>query len=420
MIIQKATEYLLGSREIEAEKCDAEKVLNFMLREKTDFRRVYRMPEGELRFTVLERDWKRLEKCSEGLMCPLKTIRRHGLPYLIFRYRFRPGLLIGAVLTALVLYISTLFVWDITVRGSDEVSDVYITQQLEKLGFSVGTFIPSVDLYKLCNEYLTNTPEIAWISVNMRGTTAHVEVIENVRPGEGEYEDGTPSNLVAERDGVVVSFDVPSGSVVISAETPVKAGQLLVSGIVENERDDGVGVFTLTRSYGKVYARTLREYTVEIPLETAKKTVAETLEGEKTLKIFGKSIKVSKNSGNLPAMCDRIETVKRLILFEDSKWLEPVALPVFLYTETVVCYEEIPVTLTPEEAEADARAELRRIIAEELPEMELLSERITVGLNEDGSVLTLDCAIECIENIAQEKIIGIKDLEPIKQEEENK
>jgi len=118
----------------------------------------------------------RSEAKQRGIGCTVE--RLPGLPMLVHRYRHRPGILIGAVIFFIIIGISGRVVWDFEITGNKNVSDIEIIEALEGLGCSAGAFIDDIDFALLQNDCLIDAKELAWISVNMDGNLARVEVRE--------------------------------------------------------------------------------------------------------------------------------------------------------------------------------------------------------------------------------------------------
>lgn len=91
-----------------------------------------------------------------------------------------------------------MYIWEVSVSGNEKISDAEVIDSLEALGCSIGTYIPSVDFYNICHEFILANEDVSWISVNMVGTTAKVEIIER-RAKESIEDDGngTPTNIIA-------------------------------------------------------------------------------------------------------------------------------------------------------------------------------------------------------------------------------
>ena len=380
----------------------AREAVNRLARHNIDYWALKREENGDLSFFILEKEFRRLEQI-EGEAIAYRVSRRFGLPQWISRYRRRVGIPIGLVLLLVLTKLSTQFVWDVTVSGNETLSDAAIIASLEELGCAVGSYIPDVDFYGICHAFILENEEISWISVNMIGTTASVEVLETDPKGSIEDEgNGTPSNLIASFDGEIVRTETASGKVTVMAGQTVAAGQLLVSGVVDIGREEE-GRFHLVRARGKVYAQTARRLSVEVLLNHEKTTVLGVEVVEKSVKFFGKTIKLKENSSILPEGCDIIEKSRRLVLFE--RMAGGIPLPVYLTTSTYEVSETTTVLLTQEEALAIAKQEMAQLFQREFSDAEILSRAESVEESDDR--VTLHWDIVSIENIAREVPIGV-------------
>lgn len=361
-----------------------------------------REKDGRVSFSVTELEYKKLVRIIDGSVFRLH--QRRGLPYFLYRYRHRYGLIVGILIFILLTKMSTGYVWDITVDGNESISDSEVINTLEKLGFSVGSHIPDIDFYDICHQFVLENDNVAWISVNMEGTSARVKLIERNAKGE-DGDNGTPSNIVASSDGIVVRTETVEGELCVKAGDPVTEGQLLISGVVEIGQGIDTGKFTLTRAKGSIYALTKRSFSVSVPLSGVKNTVKDKVLAKKTLIFFGKSIKLEENSSILGKECDIIKESKRVVLFEDLGESWHIPLPVTIVTEYALVTEEIPFSYTEEEALKVAEKEMAFLYASVMSGAELMSKTVESEL--DGGVLKLTWEVECIIDIGRETPIGL-------------
>jgi similar to stage IV sporulation protein len=401
LILHRFINFITGTVECICQEKDAAVLYDALRGEHVSVFEQRRM-EDRLYFRVKLIDKHALDRALAASCVQLCLRRDRGLPELLYRYRRRPGLLAGAVIYSLLLFVSSRFIWDIRVQGNDTVPDSEIIGLLGKLGCEVGSYSPAIDYDALCNKYLAISDNIAWISVNLTGTVAVAEVIESSN-GRASTDDSsiTASNLVAERDGLIVSYSIGSGHAAVKPGEVVTRGALLVSGIMP--RKDGSS--SLTRARGAVYAKTRREYTAAVPLVREQKIAADTVDGGKYLKFFSSLIKISLNSGNLPAFYDKIVDSRRIVLPGD------IELPVYIITEQLVSYTTMPYTMTEEEAARLAWKQVVSFVETELGDCELISSDIDEGMGDDG-VYRIKCVFECLEDIATERVIGVSTSEP--------
>jgi similar to stage IV sporulation protein len=134
-----------------------------------------------------------------------------------------------------------------------------IRKELKAGGLFVGSYIPALHIGELENRVLLSSDTLSWITVNLDGTVARVQVIERTEPQAGET-GRLPANLVAGADGQIELIQLYRGNCLVKMGQAVKKGELLVSGIYESA---SVGL-RYTRAAGQVLARTERVIRLEV------------------------------------------------------------------------------------------------------------------------------------------------------------
>ena len=315
--------------------------------------------------------------------------KRLGFLKLAERYRKRTGLAVGFFLALSLLILSSLFVWDITVEGTERISEQIILNALESRGLRLGAFVPSIDTEDAEEFLILDVDGLSFVSINCRGTVVQVEIREREKNTE-IVDTQTPSNLIASADGQIEALRVTGGLITVKLGQTVKKGDLLVSGII----DSAALGYRLVRARGEVLARTTLSYRVEIPFETTEKVYTGKFFSQKSVKIFSKTIKLFRKDSICTSSCDKIESEKRIYLFGLIK------LPIFITETEYAEYENVHKTLSQKEALAEAYRKLRELSENDLSGAEILG-RYT-SFNEDETSLTLTQQVECIINIAQE------------------
>ena len=350
--------------------------------------RFMRRNADELTFSLTHSQCAMIESAFRANFIEYEIEGEHGLPHLLERYKKRIGIPVGAVLFVLILWLSEQFIWSFDVVGNDKISEMEILARLDALGCGVGTYIPSIDFDTLHSEFLLEDDEFAWISVNLRGTHATVEVRE-LEAHVFDIDEGAPHNLVASEDGVIEYIEILRGQKVVEEQGLVRKGELLASGIEQMKHG-----LRLTHARGTVLARVTRDILVEIPLEDSVPRATGREFSEKYFNFFGISLKIFANTSNLPENCDKIIREKQLCFFDAVT--VPITVSEAVYRE----YENVPITRTEDEARAEAYKQLRAQCAEVAKEAELVWREINAGLR-DG-VYVIECKLTVVKDIAVE------------------
>ena len=122
--------------------------------------------------------------------------------------------------------------------GSETVPAEKILRVLEKQGLRRGSFAYSFRPQDICNRALPELPELAWLTVNVRGCRAYVSVRDRV-PKPELADDRTPTNVVAKRDALVTEVRAYDGRAMVRKGGTVGRGMSFRSGSRCNMRKSG-------------------------------------------------------------------------------------------------------------------------------------------------------------------------------------
>ncbi len=159
---------------------------------------------------------------------------RFGLPFFFHKYRKRKMFFCGAAGCAVVVYLLSLFIWNIHIDGNQTRTDETILAFLEEKHTVHGMLRKDVDCEQIVKDIRQQFDDIIWVSAYVKGTRLMIQVKENsdtVTMPATEME--KPSDIVADKDGVVTEIITRKGVPLVHAGDEVKKGDLLVSGRVE-------------------------------------------------------------------------------------------------------------------------------------------------------------------------------------------
>ncbi len=315
---------------------------------------------------------------------------RRGMPALVYRYRRRWGIFVGAFVFLFVILFSGQLIWDVRVVGNVNLSEEEVEEVLEECGLSVGMPWRDIETPVIETRALIASEDIAWISINLLGSIAEVRIIEDKPiPDEDKY---FVADIVAERGGVIEWLEDTRGFEVAEIGQRVEAGDVIISGTYPAEEDMGA---RYTVAHGRVYARTERDFSVSIPLRYEHKEYTGREKVEKYFIFFKKEVKFFTNSGNLYEECDTIDTVEYIELPHG------ISLPFGVRTVRYAEYGRALSSRSEEGAVELALYTLRCQMEGEVPEGMLLSKTLSATLTD--TEYTLHCHAEYIEDIASVK-----------------
>ena len=345
------------------------------------------------------RDSRVLRQAVREMDCTVTVIGREGAPDFLLRFRRRYVLLAGLGLCAAAMVYGSFFIWDFQVEGNETVPDEEILRALEKNGVGIGTFSFSLDPEGLRNQVLLEIPELSWLTVNVSGCRATVQVRERVQKPE-MVDERTPANVVARRAGLVLTIRSAQGVNMVLPGTSVEEGQLLISGV---EDTDTVGARILA-GRGTVTARTWYTLTARMPLTAETKSYTGRKKTGWSLVFGTHRVKFYGNSSIEGAEYDKITT--------RYPWtLLGLRLPVTLVRETYRFYERTETEADPAAAESAGEA----ILTEYLHSLVDPYGTVTTTLctsRQRGDVLEVTLAAECQEEIGRTAPIYVSDDTP--------
>lgn len=324
--------------------------------------------------------------CGEAGIA-VEHVRRGGLPEWIYQRRHRYALFVGIIVALFMIFSAQQFVWRVDVVGNKSITTGEILHLLDGYGLHAGSYIPRLDTDVIQNKILIDCEGISWISVNMNGNTASVEIRE-ASVGDTNGTPDSPANLVASKAGVISEVRLMSGNAQVRSGDIVSEGQLLVSGLFDSKNDG----FRVTRAEGEVLAQTSEELYIKIPYDYQEKVYTGAEYCDKYLNFFGFSVKISKKSGNIYKLYDKISIVNSAS-FPDGE-----ILPLSVTTEKYLEYEMCDAKRTPAEAEELAYFELSQRLSTLSGDAVLLRKVIMPEIHEDFFALRV--VVSCIENIA--------------------
>ncbi len=182
----------------------------------------------------------------------VRILKRHGLPFVMHRYRKRRLLLISLIPVLIFFWYTSTHIVGITVFGNNRIDTNTIISALSECGLSKGTKTSSISPDHIRNNMMRKIDDLAWIGINANGGRVYIEVVERLEKDKGVENDGIACNLVASKDGEIERFEIREGQQIVKIGSGVLAGDVLVSGIV----DDTTNGFRYVKARGEVFART--------------------------------------------------------------------------------------------------------------------------------------------------------------------
>lgn len=390
-MLLKALNFMRGSVTISVGGAYIERFLNICAANDIAFWNVKRISCDLIYSDVRIKSFFKLCKYARRAMCRVHILKKNGFPFFIRRFKKRYALAAGLAVCAAAMFILSGYVWTVEINGCDRISSVQLMQSLNRNGFKIGMKTSAVDVDAIRNGVMSEQKEILWMTVNTIGS--HAQIFIKEREQAPVMTDGkSAADIIAKRDGIITNVSVKNGiSGVCVGQTVIK-GELLVSGIYQSEL---TGVKQM-HSSADIYARTWRSFRRVMPhpdcrLEKTgrKKTGCALVLGAKRINFY--------DSGAQPfEHCIKEERTKRLYLGKKLR------LPICFVTRSVYECEACPAQPYYKDAEKilynSTQSDLKAAT-----DGQIIDKSFDITL--ENGVYTGIIRAECVENIAEERII---------------
>ena len=252
MFLIRIIRWILGYVLIEVNGDFGERFLNLLSKKQINTWNVKRRGINKITLMMGVGDFKSIKDVSKRSDCSVHILNKYGLPFIFFKHRKRKLFLIGAVCFLALLYVMSLFIWSIELVNADFMDKKVLIESLEKEGLRPGVMPKDINLTTIKNNIMIKHQEISWISINIKGTKAYVELRQRAIATDKISKD-VPCNIVSKYDAVITKLEVFSGSPSTILGGAVKKGQLLVSGVVDSQVEGLRTVHAMANIEGKVW-----------------------------------------------------------------------------------------------------------------------------------------------------------------------
>nr|WP_296168165.1 sporulation protein YqfD [uncultured Ruminococcus sp.] len=226
-------------------------------------------------------DYKKIRTLAKKSRVKTKITAKHGMPFIVNRYKARTGLFAGAVFGIILCIFLSNFIWSVKISGTEEISNIYLESLLSDNGISVGVWKNNLDVDQIERNIQRKCGDVRWMSINITGSLVTVEVKETYKKPKLDTSKN-PCNVKAVKDGVITRIQAYNGKPVVTKGSGVVNGQVLVSGLDETKQGD----MRYLRANAKVFADITEQRTLSIPKKITYSTATDNYVDRKNLKFL--------------------------------------------------------------------------------------------------------------------------------------
>ncbi len=164
----------------------------------------------------------------------ITTEKKAGVPFGFKWLSGRKALLIGLACVSVMVFVVSLFVWDVRVTGIEKREAIALTREMQSLGVFVGAFKGGVDIKAIETRLMVEHDEFAWVNLRFKGVVAEIEVVP-AEPAPEMVDETRPCNIVATKDALIESIVALKGRASVAKGQTVREGDVLISGFIWDE-----------------------------------------------------------------------------------------------------------------------------------------------------------------------------------------
>lgn len=367
--------------------------------------------ENAIQMEIDAENFKKLRPLVRKTHVKIHILNRHGPAFFFYRHKRRWWFLLGMMVFAGMIYILSLFVWQIDIDGNRKYTDALILQALAQMDVKTGCRKSEIDLPEIEEELRIMYNEITWVSASITGTKLQIELREgdlkisgssgggqtgnvkrvenrenNPKTQNGESETDLPANLVADEDAIITNLVVRRGTVAVRYGDEVKKGDVLIEGkvYIYNEDETLKKVDYLTAE-GDVFGKYQELYEKHYQRKHEVRSYTGKNYRELGVEIVGKSFCLPVWENILKKQLEE-NTLSEVWSWKKQFRLTPTFyLPFALEYTEYVPYENVVEEYTDEVIKKMAEEELQKYLNElEKKGVQIISNSVTISLDADG------------------------------------
>lgn len=367
--------------------------------------------ENAIQMEIDAENFKKLRPLVRKTHVKIHILNRHGPAFFFYRHKRRWWFLLGMTVFAGMIYILSLFVWQIDIDGNRKYTDALILQALAKMDVKTGCRKSEIDLPEIEEELRIMYNEITWVSASIAGTKLQIELREgdlkisgssgggqtgnvkrvenrenNPKTQNGESEIDLPANLVSDEDAIITNLVVRRGTVAVRYGDEVKKGDVLIEGkvYIYNEDETLKKVDYLTAE-GDVFGKYQELYEKHYQRKHEVRSYTGKNYRELGVAIVGKSFCLPVWENILKKQLEE-NTLSEVWSWKKQFRLTPTFyLPFALEYTEYVPYENVVEEYTDEVIKKMAEEELQKYLDElEKKGVQIISNSVTISLDADG------------------------------------
>ena len=249
-----------GTIIVEIEGFFIERFLNLCKIQNIDIHDIKYITAGLINFKTSSVNFSYIKKVANKTKCKVKIKKKKGIYFVLSRYKKRRAFFYLFLFIIIALIIMSTYVFRINITGNEKITDKQILDVLKKADVYVGKNRLFIDERKAGNMLRTELYDIAWVSVDVKGTSINVRIVEKNLMEEQIYKNAT-GNIIANKSGIITKIIAENGTAKMHEGSYIEKGMTAIEGVIESEFIDPIYV------HANGILRVKNTYTYEIDEE---------------------------------------------------------------------------------------------------------------------------------------------------------
>ena len=161
MVAIKLWNFLKGYVIIKIEGLSIEKFLNLIMVNDVYIWDIERKNYTTIVAKVSLKGFKEIVSFAKKTNCRVSVISKKGLPFVISRLKRRKLLVLGAIVSLILIYAFSTFIWEINIETVNNVNEKVVLEKLSHLGLKPGVSKFAIDVNKIETEFLLQNNDIS-------------------------------------------------------------------------------------------------------------------------------------------------------------------------------------------------------------------------------------------------------------------
>lgn len=392
MLVKIILNYILGYLNITVEGFFIERFINICSSKKIYLWNLKKVNSSVINVNISIKDFKKIKEVCKKTKCKIRINNKRGIPFIFYKYKKRKIFLILLLNVIAVTIISSMYIWNIEVVGTNSIDKNELLFELKEQGLDIGKNKRKIDTKKIINNIRLERDDISWLEINVRGTNAIVSVVEAEKKPE-LINDNQYCDIVSDKRGIVEKITAEKGTALVKKGDIIEVGTKLIGGFMEEKYTDKRYV----HAKGEIKARVW--YTKRLKSKFTREEREKTgIEKKKYSIIFNNfRINLYKSIPNFEKY-DKINEKKRLKLFSNFY------LPITLQKDT---YNEVHIKQV-----TYGKVDLQNLLVAELEKkfenenIQNITNKIVNVYQNSNNEIEIELTYEAVEFIGKEKYIG--------------